>query len=123
MEEKNSPALAATIPTGASSGRSGRADGTPPIRRGERNANYAVMLTMVKALRRTTSTALGGAPLELAIGFRLEREQPGVCPAEAEQLPVRALLGQRAVLDHVNAIGHAHGGEPVADEHGHALGH
>ena len=33
-----------------------------------------------------------------------------------------AVLGDLAVLDRLDTVGHAHGGEAVRDEHGHASG-
>src|SRR6476469_1066653 len=52
----------------------------------------------------------------------LHAEERGIAPAGAHQLIVRAVLDDPAALDRDDAVGHAHGREPVRDDQHRAAG-
>ena len=60
------------------------------------------------------------AAARLAVGRGLDAVELGVLAAVRHQLLVRADLDDARAVEHDDEVGHAHGREPVRDEHGDA---
>lgn len=60
-----------------------------------------------------------GEILSLPVAGGLEVEEFGVAAVQGEEFGVGALLGDAAIFEDEDAVGHADGGEAVADEDGH----